>query len=113
MKCTWFQGIWWIRKAFDEGDRLAVHGTVEKYGRWFSMTHPDFDHLNDEGAILDTGRIVPLYPGGEGMSNVGLTSRSVRRAPGPNCGPTGTRSSTGSGCRNGRRGRRVRQHVRR
>jgi ATP-dependent DNA helicase RecG len=43
------------------------------------MTHPDFDKLNDEGAILDTGRIVPLYPGGEAMSNVGLTSRSVRR----------------------------------
>jgi RecG-like helicase len=79
MKCTWFQGIWWVRKAFDEGDRLAVHGKVEKYGRWFSMTHPDFDHLNDDGAILDTGRIVPLYPGGEAMENVGLTSRSVRR----------------------------------
>ena len=79
MKCTWFQGIWWIRKTFDEGDRLAVHGTVEKYGRWFSMTHPDFDRLNEQGAILDTGRIVPLYPGGEAMENVGLTSRSVRR----------------------------------
>ncbi|PSQ77153.1 MAG: ATP-dependent DNA helicase RecG [Bacteroidetes bacterium QH_7_62_13] len=79
MKCTWFQGIWWVRKAFEKGDRLAVHGKVEKYGRWHSMTHPDFDKLNDEGAILDTGRIVPLYPGGEAMSNVGLTSRSVRR----------------------------------
>jgi len=79
MKGTWFQGVWWVRKAFDEGDRVAFHGTVEKYGRWFSMTHPDFDTLNDEGPLLDTGRIVPLYPGGEAMSNVGLTSRSIRR----------------------------------
>jgi len=79
MKGTWFQGIWWVRKAFETGDRLAVHGKVEKYGRWFSMTHPDFDKLNDEGAILDTGRIVPLYPGGEAMDKVGLTSRSIRR----------------------------------
>jgi len=79
MKCTWFQGIWWVRKAFETGDRVAFHGKVEKYGRWFSMTHPDFDRLNEEGAILDTGRIVPLYPGGEAMENVGLTSRSVRR----------------------------------
>ena len=79
MKCTWFQGVWWVRKAFEEGDQVAFHGKVEKYGRWFSMTHPDFDTLNDEGALLDTGRIVPLYPGGEAMSNVGLTSRSVRR----------------------------------
>jgi len=79
MKCTWFQGVWWVRKAFEEGDQVAFHGKVEKYGRWFSMTHPDFDTLNDEGAILDTGRIVPLYPGGEAMEKVGLTSRSVRR----------------------------------
>jgi ATP-dependent DNA helicase RecG len=79
MKCTWFQGLWWVQKAFDEGDRLAVHGTVEQYGRWFSMTHPDFDTLDGEGAILETGRIVPLYPGGEAMENVGLTSRAVRR----------------------------------
>ena len=79
MKCTWFQGVWWVRKAFEEGDQVAFHGKVEKYGRWFSMTHPDFDTLNDEGAILETGRIVPLYPGGEAMENVGLTSRAVRR----------------------------------
>ena len=79
MKCTWFQGIWWVQKAFEEGERVAVHGKVQRYGRWFSMTHPDFDKLNDEGALLDTGRIVPLYPGGEAMEKVGLTSRSVRR----------------------------------
>jgi ATP-dependent DNA helicase RecG len=79
MKGTWFQGVWWVRKAFEKGDQVAFHGKVEKYGRWFSMTHPDFDKLNDEGAILDTGRIVPLYPGGEAMEKVGLTSRSVRR----------------------------------
>jgi ATP-dependent DNA helicase RecG len=78
MKCTWFQGIWWVRKAFETGDQVAFHGNVEKYGRWFSMTHPDFDRLEDD-AILDTGRIVPLYPGGEAMENVGLTSRSIRR----------------------------------
>jgi len=78
MKCTWFQGIWWVQKAFEEGERIAVHGKVQKYGRWFSMTHPDFDKLDDEGALLDTGRIVPLYPGGEAMDKVGLTSRKIR-----------------------------------
>jgi len=79
MKCTWFQGLWWVKKAFDVGDRVAVHGKVQQYGRWHSMTHPDYDKLNDDGALLDTGRIIALYPGGEAMQNVGLTSRSVRR----------------------------------
>jgi ATP-dependent DNA helicase RecG len=79
MKCTWFQGLWWVKKAFDVGDRVAFHGKVQQYGRWHSMTHPDYDKLNDDGALLETGRIIPLYPGGEAMENVGLTSRSVRR----------------------------------
>jgi ATP-dependent DNA helicase RecG len=79
MKCTWFRGLWWIRKAFDVGDPVAFHGKVEKYGRWHSMTHPEFDRLNSDGALLDTGRIVSLYPGSEAMGDVGLTSRKIRR----------------------------------
>jgi len=79
MKAVWFQGVWWIRKAFENGERVAFHGNVQKYGRWFSMTHPDFDKLDDDAAALDTGRIVSLYPGGQAMDKVGLTSRTVRR----------------------------------
>ena len=79
MKCTWFQGIWWVKNAFEKGERVAFHGKVQKYGRWHSMTHPDYDKLGGEGALLDTGRIVALYPGGEAMDKVGLTSRAVRR----------------------------------
>jgi ATP-dependent DNA helicase RecG len=79
MKCTWFQGIWYIRKAFEVGERVAFHGKVQKYGRWFSMTHPDYDKLDGEGALLDTGRIVSLYPGSEATDKAGLTSRTVRR----------------------------------
>jgi ATP-dependent DNA helicase RecG len=79
MKAVWFQGVWWIRKAFENGERVAFHGKVQKYGRWFSMTHPDFDKLDDDAAALDTGRIVSLYPGGQAMDKVGLTSRTVRR----------------------------------
>ena len=79
VKGTWFQGLWWIRKTFSVGERVAFHGKVQKYGRWFSMTHPDFDKLEEARAMLDTGRIVPLYPGGEAMENIGLTSRQIRR----------------------------------
>jgi ATP-dependent DNA helicase RecG len=79
LKCVWFQGVWWIRKLFRPGDRLAVHGKVQQYGRTFSMTHPDFDPLDADTAAMETGRIVPLYPGGQAMEKVGLTSRSIRR----------------------------------
>ena len=79
MKATWFQGLWWVRKAFSVGERVAFHGKVQKYGRWFSMTHPAFDKLNDDSRAIDTGRIIALYPGGEAMEKVGLTSRHIRR----------------------------------
>ncbi|WP_022836452.1 ATP-dependent DNA helicase RecG [Salisaeta longa] len=79
MKAVWFRGFRWVQRAFEAGDRVAFHGKVQRFGRWFSMTHPDYDRLDAAEARLDTGRIVALYPGGEAMDNVGLTSRRVRR----------------------------------
>ncbi len=79
MKCVWFRGLGWIRRVFDKDETVAFHGKVQQYGRTFSMTHPEFDKLDSEGAVLDTGRIVALYPGGEALTRVGLTSRAFRR----------------------------------
>src|SRR5690606_30948925 len=50
----------------------------QQFGRQFSFTHPDFDRLDDEGPSLDTGRIIPLYPGGAALDKVGLNSRVFR-----------------------------------
>jgi ATP-dependent DNA helicase RecG len=80
LKGVWFRGVQWIHKAFSKGDRVAFHGTPEKYGRTFSIAHPDFDKLDDDSAALDTGRIVALYPGSEAMSRVGLTNRRIRKS---------------------------------
>ncbi|MEL6703643.1 MAG: ATP-dependent DNA helicase RecG [Bacteroidota bacterium] len=79
LKAVWFRGAKWIGKQFDQGGLYAVHGKVEKYGRTFSMAHPDFDRLDAESAALDTGRIIPLYPGGAAFDKVNLTSRALRR----------------------------------
>lgn len=79
LKGVWFRGVPWIKKAFKKGDRVAFHGSPEKYGRSFSIAHPDFDKLNDDRAALDTGRIVALYPGSEAMSKVGLSNRQIRK----------------------------------
>ena len=79
MKGVWFRGIWGIKNAFEKGDRVAFHGTPSKYGSTFSMTHPEFDKLDGDRDALSTNRIVALYPGGEALSKVGLTSRAFRR----------------------------------
>ncbi len=68
-----------MQRVFKVGERIAFHGRPQKFGRTFSFTHPDFDKLDEEGAALDTGRIIPLYPGGAAMDRAGLTSRVLRR----------------------------------
>ena len=79
LKCVWFRGANYIQRLFSVEERVAFHGKAEQYGRTFSMAHPDFDKLDGEGAALDTGRIIPLYPGGAALDKVGLTSRAFRR----------------------------------
>ncbi|HMB94394.1 MAG TPA: DEAD/DEAH box helicase, partial [Rhodothermales bacterium] len=79
MKCVWFRGGGWMNKLFKQGERVAFHGKVQKFGRTFSMTHPDFDKLDAEGPALDTGRIIALYPGSAKLERVGLNSRTFRR----------------------------------
>lgn len=79
LKAVWFHGIVWISKRFKVGDRVAFHGKAQQFGRQFSMTHPDFDLLDQESVALDTGRIIPLYPGGMALEKAGLTSRSIRK----------------------------------
>jgi len=79
LRCVWFNGVNWISRAFERGENLAVHGTPQRFGGGFSIVHPDFDRLDDESPALDTGRIIPLYPGGAALDRVGLTSRSFRK----------------------------------
>ncbi|MDZ4699164.1 MAG: ATP-dependent DNA helicase RecG [Rhodothermales bacterium] len=79
LKCVWFQRVGWIGRVFKQGERVAFHGKVQAFGRQLSMTHPDFDKLDEEGAALDTGRIIALYPGGAAFDRAGLTSRTFRR----------------------------------
>ena len=79
VKLVWFRGAQWVGRAFQNGDRVAFHGKAEKYGSAFSMAHPEFDKLDDTAAALDTGRIIPLYPGTAALEKVGVNSRAFRK----------------------------------
>jgi ATP-dependent DNA helicase RecG len=79
LKAVWFRGAQWLGRQFAVGARVALHGKPELFGRTFSLAHPDFDLLDEATANLDTGRIIPLYPGGQALEKVGLNSRSFRR----------------------------------
>ena len=79
VRCVWFRGAAWVSRVFKVGELIAFHGTPQYYRDGYSFPHPDFDKLDADGPSLDTGRIIALYPGGTGLSKVGLTSRSFRK----------------------------------
>ena len=81
MSCVWFHRADYWNKIFEKGETIAFSGKVGYFGE-YQMVHPEFDRLSDEGSdnFLNTGRIIPLYPSGEGLSRVGLDSRGFRRA---------------------------------
>ena len=98
LKCMWFHGTY-LKDKFQPGQMLALYGKVEpsrsKSGS-FKMIQPQIEILpgpNDaETAMLEVGRIVPVY---ESLGGSRLSSRWLRRviynileAPGPRVAET-------------------------
>jgi ATP-dependent DNA helicase RecG len=79
MKAVWFRGAHYLHRLFRKGDKLALHGQVQQYGKTFSMAHPETDKLESNAPALTTGRIIPLYPGTAALDKVGMNSRALRR----------------------------------
>lgn len=82
LKCMWFHGAY-LKDRFQLGQIVALYGKVEssrsRPGR-FKMVQPQFEILpgsaDTEAAMLEVGRIVPVY---ESLSGNKLTSRWLRR----------------------------------
>ncbi len=75
LNCAWFNQPY-LARVFKRGQRLIVHGKVQPYGRGpLQMMVKDYE-LVEEGPdeMLHTGRLVPVYPMTEG-----LTQRPLRR----------------------------------
>lgn len=66
---TWF-GERKIEKTLRAGTRISVSGTVSSYRGRLQMENPEFEIIEDENTIelLNTGKIVPVYPGINGIS---------------------------------------------
>jgi len=79
LTCRWFRGTRWMQNKFKVGEPLAVSGKVTFFNG-YSMNHPDFDKLGAEEADpVNTGKIIPLYPGNARLKSAGLDSRRLRR----------------------------------
>lgn len=70
---VWFNQPY-MQKLFKPGDKVVLYGKVERY-KDIQITNPEFEIIKDEGEeMIHTGRIVPIYPLTEGISQRGARS---------------------------------------
>jgi ATP-dependent DNA helicase RecG len=80
LEAVWFQYINQYKNIFQVGEWISLSGKISFY-RGYQMVHPDYDHLGegDFGNMLNTGKIIPVYPGNEVFRKVGLNSYTFRK----------------------------------
>ena len=78
MSCIWFNGVSWIADKFEAGDVVAIFGKVE-YRNGYSIAHPEFDKIDGNENIINTGVIVPVYSSTSELKSVGLDSKGFRK----------------------------------
>ncbi|GAB4169554.1 MAG: ATP-dependent DNA helicase RecG [Terrimicrobiaceae bacterium] len=68
--CRWFN-IPYIRNQFLVGQLAVIYGRPKARGRQIVIDHPEYEILDEEESptsSLHLGRIVPIYPAGEGVT---------------------------------------------
>ncbi len=58
----------YITRQLTPGTRVVLHGRVQRQAGEIQMTVPEFEAIEEGEDSLHVGRIVPVYPGTEGLS---------------------------------------------
>jgi ATP-dependent DNA helicase RecG len=65
---TWFRAAY-LSRVLERGQKLVLHGKVERYRNVLTLRHPDFEIVSgDDDERLHAGRLVPIYPTTEGLA---------------------------------------------
>jgi len=64
LQCTWFNP--YVGNQVRRGAQIVVSGKVTEYNGRLTFSSPEFELLDNE--LLNTARIVPVYPLTEGLS---------------------------------------------
>lgn len=77
MELTWFKGIQWVIKKLVPGGAFVFFGKPAKYGRKFSIAHPEMDVLTT--AQEERNFFQPVYPTTEKLRARFLDSKGISR----------------------------------
>src|SRR5438270_522397 len=76
--CRWFN-LHYVQKMIASGQRVVVFGKPRLRGRRICIDHPEFEVIeNDDDISIHFGRITPIYPATEGVSQRALRSLIFR-----------------------------------
>ena len=80
LEAVWFNYVNQYKTMFKVGEWVSLSGKVTAY-RGMQMVHPDYDKLGDGDFenLINTGKIIPVYPGSESFKKVGLNSYTFRK----------------------------------
>ncbi len=80
LEAVWFNQARWFKDLFKVGEWVSLSGKVNFY-RGYQLVHPDYDRLGDDdlSGVLNTGKIVPVYPGSDEFKKAGLNSYTFRK----------------------------------
>ncbi len=65
IQCTWFNP--YVANQIKRGTQIVISGKVDEYNGRLTFSSPEYELLDNE--LLNTARIVPVYPLTEGISN--------------------------------------------
>ncbi len=79
MSLVFFNSLRYFEAAFKQGDFVAATGKPSQFRGW-AFTHPALEKINLQEDVAEfEGRIIPLYPGTEGLRRAYLDSRGLWR----------------------------------
>jgi ATP-dependent DNA helicase RecG len=76
--CRWFN-LHYVQKMIATGQRIVIFGKPRLRGQRICIDHPEFEVIeNDDDISIHFGRITPIYPATEGLSQRVLRSLMYR-----------------------------------
>jgi len=76
MELVWFRSQKWMRDNLQLNEPYVVFGRVNRYGKTFSMPHPEMELLKTHQAGLKV-HMQPIYPSTEKLGNSGITNKAI------------------------------------
>lgn len=79
MNLVWFAGAKWVAEKLKIGEAYVAIGKPNKYGRYFSIAHPEFELLRVYEEKTQQKGLLPVYRTTEKLKKASLNSRAIAR----------------------------------